>query len=374
MPNKDNNGDTAVQTLDSGVMELYERLQRLGTLEGAGLDKTDADVPTFKVPKAIREQLDNRHERSEAARRWTIAQAKENRKYYLNQSIEQNRPWFQCVKQDFQYSEFVLLDPDMAADLMKLNTRNRITKQRSLQSYRRDVSSDRWVNSHESIGIDLNGEMFDGQHRSEAVIQEKKPTIFYFTFNVDVAARAVVDSGIHRSTTEKLYAMMPTMDNKLGTKLATVSRVMMRGLTTQAFTKWTDQEVAKFAHKYQDTVAWAVRMLPKIPAGGGEVRADVHGAIAKCGLKYGQAAIEPFCAKLRNLQFTEAAGGNSDPAKALFLLMGKAKKDGGVRGVELYCKTLRAIQYFLDGKPVYCLHPAKEDVFEFDANWEVPTE
>lgn len=309
------------------------------------------------VPGLIREQeIEATKKRWKDERRENFEIGEKNRKFYAEQSAKTGTPWHHNTRSNQQYSEFVLLTPEMASVLLQHNPRNRRLKRATLEAYKRDMLNDNWVQTDEAIGIDKNGNMYNGQHRVTAVLQSGKSVVFYFTFNVPIEAKFVVDSGVKRSTTEKLSYIM---DNPIGDKMAAVSRAMMRGLAPYKV-KHTDSELAAFSAKYAEIIEWTCKSIPK-------VRADVQAAVAKSALWYGREAIETFCERFRTLMFNST----SDPAAVLYKYL--AKNARGVHSSIIYGKTLAAIEHHLANREVRSLFEREVDVFEWSPNWEVPT-
>ena len=351
--------------IDANTLELFNRLREIGTINEIDPQsaKQDPDTPIYPIDGKIREELKKRGNRADEIRSWIREEAEKNRQYYLRRAQETGKPWMHNPKNPMIYSEYIALDNEMADVVLAHNPRNRNIKVHTLESYMRDISADIWIETDEAIGIDTNGNLYNGQHRTTAVSKTGKTTIFYFTFNVLPEAKAVVDSGIRRSTTEKMQMMLPTSDLKVGTKLSAVSRSMMRG-STNSGVKWSDSEIARFATRHHDVIVWAVRNMPKC-------RADVQGAIAKAYLWYGEDVVTSFCKRFANLEFINDED-FVDPMKTLYKFLQKSK-EGGHRGTELYRKTLAAIHACVNNKSLKALYAREEDLFEWVGTWEVPS-
>jgi hypothetical protein len=140
-------------------------------------------------------------------------------------------------------------------------------------------------------------------------------------------------------------------------KMAAVCRAMMRG--TQPLYRYSDEEIASCATKHRDAINQAFRLTGRMPVA-------IIAAVAKAILWYGYEKIEPFCRRLRDVNFNE----ENDPAKALYIYMMKPayqKKDG-----QMYRKAVSAIRYEVDNRPCYKLFDAQEDFFPWVGGWSVP--
>lgn len=288
----------------------------------------------------------------------------ENRNYYLaRMSQDKNKqPWFRYVRKESQYSEFVTLTSDMAKQLLDSvwteNDGNRKLKNQIKEAYKRDIENDRWIPSDESIGIDYNGVVYNGRHRLTAMSEVDKEWPFYITFNALEEAKFTVDSGAKRNSSEKLRLVI---DTKLGNRTTGFCKALMRGIASKQ--RFTETEIAEFAHKWEDAVSWISLNLPL-------GRAEVQAAIAKAYLWYGPEKIEPFCERFREVRFVE----DGDPARALYLTLQKAKINRINQATVAYKKTLASLEAVIHEKPLYRLYDREEDIFQWEEGWELPAE
>lgn len=276
-----------------------------------------------------------------------------NREHYLKLAAKSGDPWHHHVKQEDQYSELIVVDPIMAQALINSMAWNRRLSAVSTEAYGRDIKTGHWIQTHESLAVDVVGQFYDGQHRVIAVMQTGKEECFYVTFNVPVEAAFVTDSGRKRSTADKLRYIS---NNKADTKLAAVARSMMRG-NSNSKVKFTDSEIAEFAIKYQEIITWAIKVLPK-------KRADLQACAAKFALYYGKEKLEPFCHRYTNMLFN----GPTDPAKVLFSWLDKQNR---VEQLTVYRKTQTALEHEIANRPVKNLHERETDFFKFDNKWDI---
>lgn len=330
---------------DANAQEILEKLKAIGIFAGG----TTGSVQQHAVPK-----VDSASERKVSDQ--IDLDAKQNQIYYLAKSEETGKPWFQCTKENRQYSEFVLVTPEMAKELLKFNVnpRKRI-KQARIDSYAKDMQSNNWIDTAESIAIDYQGTMHNGQHRIHAIIRVGKAQRLYFTFNTLARARLAEDSGIGRSATEILDL---EITNNLGTKLAAVCRSCMRGVSG-INENFTHSEISTFAKKYGQTIEWIVRICPSH-------RSDILAVFVKAALWHGPDRIEPFVKRFADVMFIST----NDPARRLHDL---AKLSKGCTRVSLYKKTLAAVHHYLQGNEIAKLIERDKDIFEWDANWTVPS-
>lgn len=295
---------------------------------------------------------------------WKMAQ--DNQDYYLLMQMEDNtkpngpKPWFMFPRYPYQYSEFVMVTPDMArimlAFLWSKEEGNRNKKPAPVDSYKRDIVNDCWVPSDEAIGINLSFEVYNGQHRLWAIIESGKAMPMYVTWNVLDEAKFFVESGAKRTLAERLKMVV---EPKLGNRTSGFCKAIMRGLSPRV--KFTDAEIADFAAKWDTLLDWVAEHLPI-------GRAEVQAPVAKAYLWYGKEKVEPFCYRLREIKFPD----DGDPAKVLFKSLDQAKKNRINVALMAYKKTLQAMHALHDEREISKLHESNEDIFEWDKGWELP--
>ena len=66
---------------------------------------------------------------------------------------------------------WVTITPGDAEQMLESNEANRNMRARVVSAYARDMETDRWLVTGETIKIGRHGELLDGQHRLQAIIQ-----------------------------------------------------------------------------------------------------------------------------------------------------------------------------------------------------------
>ena len=290
-------------------------------------------------------------------------EAAENRDHYLLYQMDdkgEKRPWFHYIKKESQYSEFVMLNTAMAKTLLDhIWTEaegNRKLKIWLKDAYLRDINSERWIPSDEGIGIDYKHVVYNGRHRLSALVESGKEWPFYITFNCLEEAKFTTDSGAKRNSAEKLRLVI---DTRLGNRTTGFCKAIMKGLQNKV--RYTETEIAEFAHKWQDLISWVSKNLPV-------ARAEVQAAIGKAYLWYGPEKMEPFCERLREVKFTE----DGDPARALFFALQRSKINRINVALVAYKKTLASVEAAITDKSLSRLYERDEDIFQWQEDWELP--
>lgn len=115
--------------------------------------------------------------------------------------------WFnECVgrSKSGPFAEVVTITPGLAAFIMSRNDGNRNVRPVKSQHYAEDMLENRWTFNGEPIIIADTGELNDGQHRLEAIIQANICLPFLVTFGASRDSRKTVDQGAARCAADYL--------------------------------------------------------------------------------------------------------------------------------------------------------------------------
>lgn len=116
--------------------------------------------------------------------------------HWLNECIERGK------KETF--SEVVTLVPGLAAEILRRNPDNRHIKPTKAQHFAKDMISGNWVFNGEPIIIAKDGQLNDGQHRLNALIEANLSLPMLMVFGVSRESRITVDQGSARSASDYL--------------------------------------------------------------------------------------------------------------------------------------------------------------------------
>lgn len=101
-------------------------------------------------------------------------------------------------------SVHALVHPDAARALLEINTRNRTILYNRVKTHVQSIRDGRWKLITDGIGIDWNGDLFNGQHRLLAIIEADTPCEVFFMTGLDPEGRLVTDVGRARTMTDQL--------------------------------------------------------------------------------------------------------------------------------------------------------------------------
>jgi hypothetical protein len=352
---------------------VLQRIKGMGVLQavdeqvnGEKMPVKAVPLPDRGVPTVVEEEVwpDHWPKCPEHVSKVEWRRAIQNKEYYEEKWLEADGkiPWFRFPRYSYQYSEFVYVTPEMAEQLLQYMPVNRPSKDAWVETIKRDILHERWLQTHESIAINLLGNMHDGQHRAKAIKEAGRGWPIYITWNVPPEALFVTDSGEKRKVNEKLGLLFP--ESKLNAKSIALCRSMMWGLSARGI-RYSESEISEFAVKHHDVILWVGARLRGH-------RADLQAVIAKALLWWGEEKVGSFVRKLTKIEFE----GDGDPAKALYLWIQKAKSEGRRTSysnpVVYYKKALAAISHHIAGESKTKIYQKNEDVFEWLPGWEVP--
>ena len=89
--------------------------------------------------------------------------------------------------------------PQIAVELLKLNTHNRKVRNETIIRYTREINNDAWVVTSQGIGIDVNGVLVDGQHRLISIRESGATVAILVVWGLPTKAQAKTDRGWIRS-------------------------------------------------------------------------------------------------------------------------------------------------------------------------------
>lgn len=105
---------------------------------------------------------------------------------------------------------FVNVTPELAADLLKQNQRNRKLKETTVDAYAMDMRNDAWLTTHQGVAFDAEDNLIDGQHRLHGVVRSRKAVLMLITTGWPAASSKrktmdAVDRGTNRSLADQLH-------------------------------------------------------------------------------------------------------------------------------------------------------------------------
>ena len=119
---------------------------------------------------------------------------------------------------------YVEITPALAEELLDANTNNRAVRASNLQKIESDMLSGRWVFNGDSIRIDSNGVIIDGQHRLLSIEKTGVTVSALLVTGLPPETRATIDTNAVRTAGDELHMLGYTSANGLAALAAAFIR------------------------------------------------------------------------------------------------------------------------------------------------------
>ena len=126
-------------------------------------------------------------------------------------------------------TDIVTLTPQLAHELLSANNNNRKLRTREVERYARDILAGNWKFTGEAIKVDWNGNLIDGQHRSNAVIMANKPIQVLLITGLNPETQSVIDVAVKRTAIDALRWAGFSGDLTILSKIARVDTLWRSG-------------------------------------------------------------------------------------------------------------------------------------------------
>ena len=101
------------------------------------------------------------------------------------------------------YYRFLLVTPEMAAEWLKTNERNRTPNRDKMEKIKNDMQEGNFEFTHQAIAFDKEGNLIDGQHRLTGIVETGVTVPLAVAFNARRSTN--MDSGTKRTQKQALY-------------------------------------------------------------------------------------------------------------------------------------------------------------------------
>jgi hypothetical protein len=149
-----------------------------------------------------------------------------------------------------QTVEFI--NPILARKYLEKNVTNRSLRESTISQYARYMSQGDWHLSHQGIAFDVHGNLIDGQHRLNAIIQSNTTIQFHVFRGLSEESFKIIDNGLRRTMADR---------TKLSNEAARTMS-FMAGIRYGA-NKPSVESVLDEYEKYQDVFEMTVKLKNK---------------------------------------------------------------------------------------------------------------
>lgn len=260
----------------------------------------------------------------------------------------------------------VLLTPKIAAPMRGRYCGGRIAGANAIRRIVKSVEDDKFLLTHQCIGIDVDGNMFDGNHRTGAVVKSGKPILITIAYNCSLHAVKYTDLGRARNVGDAI-ALSPYGF----AHCAMVGRMVkeaMQGISFAGYARIPTEMIVRAAETYHEQVKWVFRYCaPKRGMRGPFYGAVLRATIAMWDDAEDLARVAEFCSLFRESGHT--GGGNCPLNKLLQYIQSPGsyrRQDKTTDAKELYLRTSAALRLFVERKELKAWSIPKDDIWPFD--------
>lgn len=175
-------------------------------------------------------------------------------------------------KQEETLLIFVAIDERMAWDMLTLNTGNRNPTFSDIERYALDMVNDKWWFLGNTIKIDRNGRLIDGQKELAAIINSQTTQVYHIQCGLDPECASTVDTGRNRTLADALTAAGFSDANNKASAIRTIiclQKYQQVPATLQRGQKIDNQTVLDWTHSKNN-----VTLLEKAIRRGVELRKE----------------------------------------------------------------------------------------------------
>jgi len=116
-------------------------------------------------------------------------------------------------------AEFKLITPEIAQKWLELNVQNRNKRGWWINALAQMIKRGEWITTHQGVAFSKSGNLIDGQHRLQAIVESNIPVEMLVVTGITDEAYKVLDNGIKRTLSDL---------TGINQKTAEVSRVLAR--------------------------------------------------------------------------------------------------------------------------------------------------
>jgi hypothetical protein len=259
--------------------------------------------------------------------------------------------------------EFVT--PPKAVEYLNRNKQNQRRYMPTLGGrYTYDMANGFWIVTHEGIAFDVNGDLIDGQHRLQGIIDSGVGLWMLVTRGLSEKAIEVINRGKMRTMAHALQ--VAGYDSRVANHRAVaVARAMLTG--PQRYQKdeaiVTDQSLRLFMDRHLEAILFAMSVCSRNTA-----PATVAAAVARAYYHADPERLARFCRAMDDdIPPDDSKPEDRTARKLKTMLATVGSSQGGSRRVVLYRKAQNAISAYLAGVVLDKLYEKDDDLFPLPA-------
>lgn len=158
---------------------------------------------------------------------------------------------------------FVNVTPELAAQWLHHNRKNRRIKERQLNGYVLDMKNGAWLTTHEGIAFDESGNLTDGQHRLQAIVRAKRPMLMVVSTGWPVVQGTkktmdAVNMAANRTLGDQLHLQHGLDPRKANQVVRICNSMAAASADLRRVQKSTTDTVLGVFALYEKEISWAI--------------------------------------------------------------------------------------------------------------------
>jgi hypothetical protein len=254
-------------------------------------------------------------------------------------------------------TEWEMITPDRAVELLERNTINRPLRQHYIEGLADMMRRGEWGKTHEGIAVDEAGNILDGQHRLWAIVESGVTLAMLVSYGQSRGTRLFIDSGLRRTLHDAITLVGSTHVAAGHVATATAMRLGLN-LNTNVGRMSRDQMLA-YVQRHWEALDFSFSQLQRRRTRG--VSTATLCAVVSRAWYRGvdeRTRLQAFCETMLSGVMSEPA---DEPAIVLRNLL---TQTGMLVGRQLaYAKAERACLAFLLREPLAKLYETQVELF-----------
>lgn len=161
-------------------------------------------------------------------------------------------------------SKIETLNKQMCLNLLSRNKNNRKLNRNKVEEYKRDIAAGKWEVNGETIGIDINGNVVNGQHRLVAAAECGVDLITVVVRGLNPDVVHTIDTGKKRTFADRLFMNDIPNSTAVAATLKTLANLAFGQIKIKSL---THSEMAKLLDLHPgiiDSAAATAKIFPKM--------------------------------------------------------------------------------------------------------------
>lgn len=177
----------------------------------------------------------------------------------------------------------VMIDKDVAEELLKHNTHNRHLQQAKIAKYVGEMARGRWMDCADPIRISRTGKILDGQHKLHAIVEADVEHIYTITWGLEDKTQKYMDTGSKRALAQALGLEGEKNPTMLGGAVRMVWQIENGGTPSKWEIEPTYEEYCEFVvdnPQIRDSVEVTTRITRNLKVPGSPIAAAHYVCVA----------------------------------------------------------------------------------------------